>query len=238
MGADRTVLRKGQPRFGIYETAYLRASATRGFIEPLFIIGIEFDPARNDWVYTWGREFGRNSKPSPVKVYESELLTVCEALAIQIPVLTRQRAVLQAQMVSTCPNGATTLTQVAYGENSDGSVRPPSPLFGYNEVVYLRESAQATGNLEAFRITDIKWNQSLFEWVYYMYIKRRPGRNMTVGDRGDMTREFELSYPESVLCPVCEALPLAISYFDRAINSLTLRYNGLCPDVTGSTGTT
>lgn len=228
MGSDRTVLRPGSPRFSLKETVYLRSSATRGFVEPVWIVNMAFDPARNSWIYTWSYDFGKSPKVSPVRVYESELITVCEALDIQISVLQRRLADLQIQFGSVCPNGATFSVQVAVSENADGTTRPPPPLFGYNEVAYLRESAESNGYLESYRITDLKWHQPESQWAYSMHIKRRPGRTMTIGDRGDMSREFDLVYFESQLCTVCEALPLAIAYLGGAITSRQSRRAGLC----------
>jgi hypothetical protein len=65
--------------------------------------------------------------------------------------------------------------------------------------------------------------------VYSMFIHRRPGRNMTVGDRDNWTREFSLSYPESELCTLCEALPLAVSYMTKAVAAAQIRVNSYCP---------
>lgn len=96
---NRTVLKKGAPRFAINETAYIRASSTRGFIEPVFLVGVDFDPGRADYLYTWQNGNGPGSKQSPVQLYESEIITLCEALDIQISVLTRELSEQQVKLV-------------------------------------------------------------------------------------------------------------------------------------------
>lgn len=231
MGNERTVLRKGKPRFAINETAYARVSATKGFIEPLIIANIEFDPARTEWVYTWNRNTSDKRQVSPIKLAENELVTLCEALPIQISVLNRELLGLQTKYAQVCPGTEPAVvidprSRLVY-PGKDGRVVAPAPRFGVREVVYLRETAEVVGRLESYAITDISWSKT--QWLYSMYIKRRPGRTMTVGDRDDMSRDMTLAYPESELCTVCEALPLAINFMTRAISRAQARLASLCP---------
>ena len=234
MSDDRTVLKKGRPFFAINEVAYARASATKGFIEPLYISGVQFDPARNEWLYSWRVSMSISSKASPIQCYESELLTLCEALPIQISVLKRELAEICEKMHCTCPDGGTTppdpqqptIINDKVGVNY--RMKPPAPRFGFNEVVYLRETAQVLGRLEAYRITDLEWSNDLLEWKYIMLIKPRPGRNMTIGDRDDKNHPFEIWYPESQLSPVCEALPLAVAFMQKAVKNAEARLKAFC----------
>lgn len=225
---NRTVLKKGKPRFAIRETAYARASATRGFIEPIFIVGIDFEPGRADYLYTWQNGNGPGSKISPVQLYESELIVLCEALDIQISVLNRELSEQQVRLQSICPNGPIVApTQIP---SIDGDqITPPAPRFGVNDVVYLLESAEVVGRLEAFRINDISWDNSFRQWKYIMIVKPRPGKTMTIGDRGDMTHNLSIGYPESQLGAVCEALPLAVKFLQRALNKAVTRRSTFCP---------
>jgi hypothetical protein len=236
MSIDKTILRRGKPKFGINEVAYSRAGAIRGFIEPLPIIRVDFDPGLNTYVYTWGRDLGPAAKkvPAPFVFPESQLLTLCEALDLQIPSLERDLAGLEAQMTSSCPNGAIAEYVSPTPEVINGRINPPAPRFGYNEVVYLRESAEALGRLEAYRVTDFYWEKDFKEWVYKFFIQRRPGRTMTVGDRGDMTArsEFDLIYPESELATICEALPLAVTFMRQAVTRAKARRTTYCPGAT------
>lgn len=231
MALNRTVLRKGQPRFAIGEVGYARASVLKGFMEPLKIAGVKFDPARNEWLYSWSRDLRLTNTTliAPVEVFEDELLTLCEALPIQLDVLERELAEMQSQFAESCPGGAVTTT------SNTSETDPPAPLFGYNEIVYLRETAEVLGRMEAFRITDYQWSTQTREWTYIMHIRRRPGRNMTVGNRIDMTREFDLVYPENQLCPLCEAIPLALTFLNRAVSQTRSRISSLCPGIQGTT---
>lgn len=221
---DRTVLKKPQPLFAIGKTAYAKASAARGFLESLKIASVAFDPARRTYFYHWEINKGPAAPHalSPIRLYENELLTICQAAAIQLSVLTRQLAELKEQQKKFCP-GPPVVTQQRITIEIDGETQAPAPLFGDNEVVYLRETAEVVGRLESYRITSLKWHNEIRQWLYGMFIHRRPGRNMTVGDRGDLTKEFTLSYPESELCTICEALPLAVSYMTQAVAQAQLR---------------
>lgn len=224
---DRTVLKRPQPLFAIGSSAYARASASRGFLESLKIATVDFDPARRTYVYRWEINKGPAAQHalSPIRLYESELINQCQAVTIQLSVLQRQLAELQAQQKRICP-GPPVVTSQRITIEINGTTQAPAPLFGDNEVVYLREMAETVGRLESYRITSLKWRNDLKQWLYGMFIHRRPGRNMTIGDRGDLTKEFALFYPESELCTICEALPLAVSYMTQAVAQAQLRVDG------------
>lgn len=225
--SDRTILRPGTPFFAINETAYARVAATKGFIEPLYVIGIEFDPAKNEYLYTFGMDID-HSKPMPIRLYESALLSLCEALDLQIMALERELAEVQEQFKSNCLN-AQQQPEVVPPHKWHYLSTPPPPRFGYNEVVYLKETAENVGRLEAFRISNFKWDSDLGQWLYTFHIKRRPERNMTVGDRDNWTRKLDLRYPEEDLCLICEALPIAVNFMQQAVQRAKYRRQTLCP---------
>lgn len=232
MSGDRTVLKPGTPLFAIRETVYSRIAAIKGFVEPLVIVGIEFDPATAGYVYSFTRTTklysNRDQRLLPIKLYEPEILTLCEALDLQISVLSRELIESRRQFELNCLQAEVKpppQTPVVSGDLS----LPPPPRFGYNQVVYLRETAETVGRLEAFRINKFVWSDSVGQWIYTFHIKRRPGRTMTVGDRDDMSREFDLRYPEADLCLICEASPSVVKFAELALRRAQGRKIAYCP---------
>jgi hypothetical protein len=239
MSGDRTILRPSQARFAINEVAYIKASAVRGFIEPIVIVGVRYEPALNEYVYTFSREFKKSTDNSfnppmrltlaPIELRESMVLFLCEALDIQIRVLSKELEDAQKQLADNC-------VEPQQPQDPPAPVRfkqmtiTTVPRFGHNEFVYLRESAEVLGRLEGFRIDGIEWNADLNQWVYVFTITPRPGKHMTVGDRGDMTYNQIIRYPEIDLCKICEALPLVVNFLGRAVARATLRQQSYCSE--------
>lgn len=235
MSGDRTVLKKGAPRFPIDGTAYVRISATKGYVEGIHIFGVDFDVAKNEYIYTWSRDLSPTFKnqPAPIKIYESELVDLCEALNIQISVLKRELDKLLEQQTTFCPVPIKTV-QPRTPTIVENTTKPPPPRFGANEVVYLLETAQVVGRLEAFRLSGMTWNTKINQWLYRVHIRSRPGRGMTVGDRDNWNRVYDVYYPETSFGTLCEALPLAVAYMTLAVNRAQFRISALCPPGSGS----
>lgn len=237
---DRTILRPNTPKFGENEVAYARVSATKGYVEPLVIATIEFNVARNQYLYGFKRQISPTSPDKdlmPIKLYESEIITMCEALELQISVLKREFDEATAQLAKVCGSAdGSPLPDVAKPTEGVAIVTPPRPRFGYNQVVYLIETAQTTGNLEAYRISNFSWNGKLKQWVYTFHIRPRPGRSTTVGDRDDLSRAVNLEFPESVLGEICQVLPLRVQFLTLAFNRAVRRQQTFCPvaPVTGA----
>ena len=232
MSGDRTVLRPGIPRFAINEVAFPRVSATKGYIEPLKISDIQFSPADNQYCYQFLKSHSGDKRKEvhPINLPESELVTLCEAFDLQIPVLERELADMEQKLVENCSGtGELDLKPNTPQPTEDKTkITPPNPRYGHNEVVYLRESAEVTGCLEAFRIDNLRWSNDIGEWLYVFLIRPRPRRNMTVGDRDDMRRSSTIFYPESQLCQLCEATQLAVEFLERAVARARLRKQSLC----------
>lgn len=233
---DRTILRPSSPKFGVRETVYARVSATKGYVEPLMVAAIDFSPARNQFLYSFDRQLSPTSPKKdlmPVKLLESEIITMCEAIELQVSVLKRQLDEANAQLTQLCgSSGGIPLPSVAKPIEGVYITTPPRPRFGYNQVVYLIETAQTTGNLEAYRISNLYWQTQLKQWVYTFHIKPRPGRSTTVGDRDDLSRHSELQFLESALGEVCEVLPLRVQFLTLAYNRAVRRLETFC----GATG--
>lgn len=234
---DRTILRPNAPRFGERETVYARVAATKGYVEPLVIVGIEFNVQRNQFMYSFSRQLSPTTQIKdimPIKLLESELLTMCEAIEIQISVLRRQLEEAETQLAVQCgSSGGSDLPNIAQPTEGTYITTPPRPRFGYNQVVYLVETSQTTGNLEAYRISNLYWDGSVKQWVYTFHIKPRPGRTTTVGDRDDMSRGMELKFLESALGLICEVLPLRVQFLMQAYNKAVRRQEIYC-SVTGA----
>jgi hypothetical protein len=238
MPDDRTIQRAGVPKFSLHEIAYNRSSAIRGYLEPLIVIGFRWDPAISEFVYEFSREFRKTIlgtvapaekfKLKPVELREAAVLNLCEAIDIQIDVLEKQLSDAQEQMTSLC---AEPETQPATPDPQPehGLITPAAPRFGYNEIVYLKESAETIGELEGFRISELEWNSEINQWVYVFDIFPRPGKNMTVGDRDDWKRIHQIKYAEADLVTVCEAMPLKVAFLQRAVDRANWRKNSFCP---------
>lgn len=240
MSEDRTVLRPPQPAFAVNEIAYARVSATKGYVEPLRIAGVAFDAAANQYKYTFrldpigpGKFTTDKPRLMPITLHESELINLCEALDIQIGVLERELAKAEQQLATVC-NASEIQPETEHPIEIKSTVQPPRPRFGHYEVVYLTESAQTVGRLEAYRIDDLKWDNNLREWLYFFHIRPRPRRSTTVVDREDLRHGSIISYPESQICKVCEALPLVVKSLQIAVQRAKFRRGSLCPQVTAS----
>jgi hypothetical protein len=243
MSGDRTILRPPQARFAINEVVYVKASAVRGFIEPIIVTGVRYVPAINEYVYKFSREFkkGIDNSIEPVarmtltqiELRESLIMILCEALDTQIRVLNKELDDVRKQFTDNCVEPQPAQDPPAPVKFKQ-MIITTIPRFGYNEFVYLRESAEVLGRLEGFRIDGIEWNTDLNQWVYVFTITPRPGKHMTVGDRGDMTYNQIIKYPEVDLCKICEALPLAVSFLERAVARAVFRQQAYCPDSSGS----
>ena len=228
--SDRTIIRPVRPRFGINEISYSRVSATHGYVEPLCVAKIDFDVQFGSYRYSF--YFGTlverdNNKLMPITLLETELITLCEALDVQINVLERQLTESQKKMNNFC-NEELIQPASELPDEKNGIVTPKAPRFGYNEVVYLIESAETTGSLEAMRVDSFKWDNNIGEWVYVFRILPRPRRNTTVGDRNDLRRGSIIMMVESQLCKICEALPLVVNFLEVAVSRARFRRETLC----------
>lgn len=244
MSSDRTVLRPSSPKFSINETVYILPSAKKGFIEAVVVVGVKFEPSLNEYMYTVDRRFQRtfrgqvvsNEKSTlkPIDVREALLGTLCEVLPVRLSVLERELAEKQKQLTEVCaiPQEIPVTPQPL---EINGLITPVAPRFGFNEVVYLIESAEALGRLESYRIDNLTWDTEINQWVYSFTIRPRPGKNMPVGDRDDMTRTYEIKYEESALCKVCEALPLIVTFLQTAVDRDKARLAAFCPSITDET---
>jgi hypothetical protein len=209
----------------------------------LIVIGVRFEPAINEFVYNFSREIRKVASDlflspprpvlAPIELRESQVITVCEALQAQLGVLERELNQAKQQTIEHCPT-AQELPIKTFIREDNGKTAVPSPRFGHNEFVYLVETAESVGRLEGYRIGGLEWDTTLNEWVYSFTIHPRPGKNMTVGDRGDMTFSYVVKYSETELGRLCEVLPLVVSFLERAVARTTLRLQAYCPEVLSS----
>ena len=225
---DRTVLRPLAPTYSINEVVYSKASSLKGYIEPLKIYNLEFDPSRNQYRYYFFRSISSVDDVLPITLLESEVLNVCGALDNQISVLSREYNDMFAKLHAHCGGELVQAADIVNPTYTNGLVSPPRPRFGYNSVVYLRESAEVIGVLESYRVDDIKWDKDNLQWVYFSIIRPRPEKNSTVGDRGDLTHNITLNFIEVQLCTVCEAISLAVSFLSRALSRAQSRRQSYC----------
>lgn len=230
MSRSATILRPEAPKYKINETVYARVSATKGFIEPLYVHEIVFDPGNNQYRYTFRRDL-RPELPirlMPAALLESEVITYCEALCIQISVLERQYdnevKILSAQ----CCSG--TEGPKLYNIPDHPKDQAPKPRFGWNEKVYLMDTAKSSGWLEGYRITDMKYDVMRGQWLYYFKLEPVPQMNMTVGDRGDLRHGSLLFYHESDLGTFCEAQTEVVKFLTEALTRARNRFRIHCPD--------
>lgn len=254
MARDLTIYRPDAPKYKNGQTVYSRVSAVKGFIEPLYIHDVEYDSAKGQWLYTFRREaqiearaeyrYGSSNGPTPslrpidlisAKLYESQIITYCEAINLQVSVLQREYDDAVALLDSRC-GGTTSSHEIPASQRSftDDKFQTvmPKPMYGVNETVYLLETAQASGRLEPIRISEIKWNSNRNQWSYVFRFEPRPERNMTVGDRGDWKNQYIVIYNENELVPFCVAQSEVVKFLDKALRSAQYRKNSLCPSVT------
>jgi hypothetical protein len=240
MSKDRTIIRPQTPRFAIGEVAYLKASAAKGFVEPLGVADVRFDP-RGFYVYDMYREFSRNFngtvKPvrkrlMPASVMESSLVTLCEALESQAVILAKELDDIRSKIDMLC-NEVEDDPGAQPVSTDRGLVYPPRPRYGVNSVVYLRESAESLGRLEAYRVSNFKWSKDANEWFYNFDIHTRPEKNMVVGDRNEILRGHTFGKVESSLLTLCEVLPLCESFLSTALQNNTRRRTTFCGGTEG-----
>lgn len=237
MSGDRTVIRPTKPRYSINEIVYSKISAKKGFIEPFKVANIEFVPSKSQFEYSFFRDAklgsnrfkGKSIEFLPITLLEEELLTLCEALDIHIEVISRDLAAMRTKLEENCiSSDGEEKPEIATPIRNNNLITPPEPRFGIREVVYLKETAQAVGRLEAMRIDNLKWDKSVNEWLYIFQIRPRPRRNTTVGDREDLRRGSVVAYPESQLCLICEALPVAVNFLEIALQRSQFKRESLC----------
>ena len=228
MSNNRTIVTPGRPKFGLYEITYCRSSATKGYVEPLQIVDIAFDNGSNTYLYSFSRDAGVPSGLRlPTRLLEHELLTLCEALDLQIAFLTKKYNDATAQFTASCSESQEQPSVTPSDE--DRQIRyPAAPRFGVNQVVYLKDTAESVGRLESYRINWLRFDAGLDQWIYKFHLRKPPGGTMTVGERDDMRRSVELEYAESELLSLCEALPLVVSFLETALQNAMARRQALC----------
>jgi len=157
------------------------------------------------------------------KLMEDQILNLHDALDIQINVLTNELALMKEKLILICDGTSQDLSERKV-INLGNRTMPPPPRFKRNEVVYLIETSQITGRLEALKINEvIEWNQEIKQWVYSFKIYPRREKNVTVGDRNEILRPYVLEKSENNLCKACEAIPIAISFLEKSINKAKIK---------------
>ena len=248
MAKDKTIIRPPQPFFGIHEIAYIRESAIKGFVEPIVIARCSFHIKLNTYVYRYlkNRRLSdviiRNGRVAaigaaadkdlaPVSVTEDDLITLCEALSIQISFLEDRLAEANDELSRVCGSGGDELPKPQQATiDSDFIVRQPIPRFGINEIVYLAETAQAVGRLERMRVDGLDFGPQIQKWIYTFVFEQKPGENMTVGDRNDLRSGVVITKNEDELLTVCEAIPLRIDFLERALNTAQTNQGRFCEE--------
>ena len=95
-----------------------------------------------------------------------------------------------------------------------------APKFDINTVIYLRSSAIIAGNIESYKVVMVgKGSNGL--WIYRVDIPVKPPAIVaTVGDMNTNKRSYNIDFPESELCTLCEAVALAISFHNNKLTKL------------------
>ena len=239
MAKDKTPIATGAPVFGIGETAYVRSSALKGYIEPIVIAKVRFDPSISAFVYRWLKSsllkigFAAQAQEkdlAPFEIREEEILTLCEALPIHISVLEQELEKAESQLpaVEVDPPPAAPVPV----QSNFQILQPPVPRFAFNEVVYLIDTAEATGRLEKMRIEALNFDTIKQEWRYSAVFRRKPGENATVGGRNDLRRDVVIDRLESELATFAEVIPIRIDFLQTALNASNLRLNS-CEEGSG-----
>ena len=234
--SNLTILRPPAPKYKINETVYPIASSKRGYLESLMICDVSFDPTCGRYLYSFRKDTRdpideRNILP--IRLYETEITTICEALLAQIDSLLHDYEAAVKLYDEACPTGVLAYTKRGPITDKFGRIQPPPPRFGFNETVYLIDSAMSVGRLEAYRIASFKYDITRSEWMYLIDIQPRLERNMTVGDRDDMRHPSVMQYYESELGVFCEAQSEVVKFLTMAVNRAQTRRQQLCPDLTG-----
>lgn len=257
MQNDISILRPQPPKFNINQTVFSRISATKGYIEPLYIHDVQFDTSVRQWLYTFRRDldiiptaeykYGQLTNNAPIpsakapilipaKLHENKLLTFCEALGIQLSFLQRELDSAVKLLDTRCPSTVPVplpVTQRVYPDNKY-QVAMPRPRYGVNDVVYLIDSAKSVGRLEPIRISDIKWDNSSNQWLYVIDFNPRPEFTMTIGDKDNWRRRYTVVYRENELANFCETQTEVVSFLTKAVDLAKRRQSSLCV-TTGST---
>lgn len=246
MGKDKTLKGGKAPLFGINEVAYARESAIKGFIEPLIIARIRFVVSLNEYAYRFlknqrlsnllvhdGRvstvRAALDKELSPIELPDSELITICEALTIQISFLETALQDAQDEFTRVCADQADTEPNPQTVSTSfEFIVSAPIPRFRVNEVVYLEETAQAVGRLEKMRVDGFEFDPNKQEWLYTFVFEQKPGENQTVGDRIDLRQPVVIKKFETELLTACEAIPLRVQFLQRALNGSRSKFTSIC----------
>ena len=225
-----------RPKFNIGQTVYSKISATKGYVEPLYIHSAYYNPYKNTYIYSFRRSLRGPPQLLPVRLSEMQIITFYEAVDIQIGVLQKEYNKAVKTLQERCPevNPIPALPVVPRLSEDPNTLQTvmPKPKYGYNQVVYLRESAEASGSLEAMRITDISWENKHRQWLYSFEIQPRPEYNMPVGDADVWRRRMCPSYSETELLTMCEAQQLAVNFLASALAKAKSReYNLVYDDV-------
>ena len=249
MGKNKTLIGGSRPLFGINEVVYARESAIRGFVEPFVIAKIRFDSALRAYKYRYLKnrtvsdvvfEDGKvatvrpvisEEELAPIELDESEIITICDALAIQVDFLDRQLVEAQEEFQRVCDGLVDDIPLPQQSEvSSQFIVSPPTPRFRVNEVVYLRETAEAVGRLEKMRVDSYHFDEIRQEWVYSFVFEQKPGENMTVGDRIDLRAPVLIMKFERELITVCEAIPLRITFLESVSRDSSAAFDRICEE--------
>lgn len=99
---------------------------------------------------------------------------------------------------------------------ADNVVRPPTPRFGINEVVYLRESA-LSGFLEALKVRRVFYDPSINRTKYVFFIRNRRRKIQTLGDAVDLRREYDITLLEEDLVSYEEALLIKKNWLENEL---------------------
>jgi len=220
-------------------------------MEPLYICDAQYDYTKREWMYSFAlnaiieqRAMYKNSvvdtvpppviKKLPTKLYQSQLMTFCDAIEIQISFLTNEYNAAVKLLNDRCTGYvAPAATQKTY-EDSKFRTTLPKSRYGINETVYLNETAVSTGRLEAVRVSDIKWDNARKMWMYVINYEPRPEHNMTIGDKDDWRRTYSVAYTEDELLKFCEAQQVVVNFLQTALNNAVCRRTSVC----GATGAT
>jgi hypothetical protein len=237
MSKDKTIINPGEPVFGIGEVAYARSSALRGYVEPITIAKVRYDQAIGAYVYRWLKSSqlplglaaqAKDQDLAPFEIREEEILTICEALPIHVSVLETQLAKAQSDLDGATDTDEEPPPPPVHQDVRATILQPPAPRFGINEVAYLIDTAETTGDLERMRIEELNFDTQAQEWIYSAVFRKKPGENATVGGRSDLRRNVTVKRKESQLARYNEVLSIRVSFLQRALNSSRLRFNSIC----------
>jgi hypothetical protein len=234
MSDDRTVVKPSAPLFKIKDTVYAIVSASKGFIEPLYVYTVEFDPSRQKYLYGFVRTLAMQTPQKsdflPAKLYEDQIINLCGALEIQVSVLQRQydTALKLFQEKCSATGSLTPYVVPRIYEDKQFKVQPPAPRFGVNDVVYLTDTAASTGVLEALRVNNMEWDNERKMWLYKFILRPRPERHMTIGDADNWHNPKIVCYHEDSLSTFCEAQQTVVSFLNEALTACKNRIRMYC----------